>query len=207
MREATCVILAAGLGTRMGGEKLTRRFRAGTILDAVIDACAGFPTVVIASRSATAAVLRLRDASHRSAAVLRLRDASHRSAQDDIEVIVNDEPERGMAHSLRLADQAIPSDRAIGVLLGDKPLVTKALVRTLIAVDDADVIFPERNGVPGHPVVFSAKARALIVDLPDGDTLQRLRDDPSVTRHAVPVADDGAYVDVDTEDDYRRLID
>src|SRR5579875_1470223 len=194
MREATCVILAAGRGARMGGEKLARRFREGTILDAVIDACAGFPAVVIASRSATAAVLRL-------------RDASHRSAQGDIEVVVNDEPERGMAHSLRLADQAISSDRAIAVLLGDKPLVTAELVRTLIAVDDADVVFPERNGVPGHPVVFSPKARALIAGLPDGDTLQRLRDDPSVTRHAVPVADDGAYADVDTEEDYHRLID
>ncbi len=122
-------------------------------------------------------------------------------------MVVNDEPERGMAHSLRLADQAISSDRAIAVLLGDKPLVTAELVRTLIAVDDADVVFPERNGVPGHPVVFSPKARALIAGLPDGDTLQRLRDDPSVTRHAVPVADDGAYADVDTEEDYHRLID
>lgn len=112
-----------------------------------------------------------------------------------------------MAHSLYLANKVISPDRTIAVLLGDKPLVTPELVRRILAVEDADVVFPVRSGIPGHPVVFSANARKRIDTLPDGDTLHLLRDDPSLTRHAVPVADDGAYADVDTEEDYRRLLD
>jgi CTP:molybdopterin cytidylyltransferase MocA len=191
MREATCVILAAGLGTRMAGEnKLLRPFRDGTILDAVLDACSGFPCVVIASSAIVSAVPRLR----RFAPTLGMTN-------------VNDAPERGMAHSLRLANREVPAEHRIAVLLGDKPLVSGALVRNLLAVDDADVVYPVRSGVPGHPVIFSPRARALIDALPDGDTLQRLRDDPSLTRHGVPVDDDAAYADVDTEEDYRGLLD
>lgn len=195
MRDVTCVVLAAGLATRMGRAKLALPFGEGTILDAVLAACKGFPMVVVASE----AVME---------AVLRLRDAPHRSAQDDIRkgFILNREPERGMTHSLRLAHRAVPPDRTIAVLLGDKPLVRAELVASLTAIDDADVAYPIRRGVPGHPVVFSPRARALIDGLPDGDTLHLLRDDPSLVRRAVEIDDQGAYVDVDTEDDYQGIV-
>ena len=57
MRDATCVVLAAGLGTRMGGDKLTKPFGDGMILDAVLAACEGFPTVVVASPALSLGVL------------------------------------------------------------------------------------------------------------------------------------------------------
>lgn len=193
MREATCVILAAGLGTRMGGEnKLLRPFRNGTILDAVLNACADYPVVLVAPSSIAIG----------KGTIDRLV-----TAENEITVVVNDEPARGMAHSLRLAHAEIPRAHAIAVLLGDKPLVTRGLVQQMIAFEDADVVYPVRNGISGHPVVFSPNARTRIPQLSDGDTLQQLRDDPALTRHAVSVDDDGAYVDVDTKEDYRKLRD
>ena len=189
MREATCVILAAGLGTRMGGEnKLLRPFRNGTLLEAVLKACADYPTVVVAPTKVAV-----------NARTIDLLLAM----ENEVTFVVNDEPKRGMAHSLRLAHEGISRDRSIAVLLADKPLVTKELIRRVLAVADADVTYPVRDGMKGHPVVFSPLARLLIPNLAEGDTLQQLRDASSLTRHAVPIDDDGAYVDVDTEEDYR----
>jgi molybdenum cofactor cytidylyltransferase len=133
--------------------------------------------------------------------------AARISPAQDRTIVVNDAPERGMTHSLRLADHAIPKDDAVAVLLADKPLVTGDLVARISAALEAgaDVAFPERDGVPGHPVGFSAQARVLIDALPDGDTLQKLRDDPRLRRCPIRLDDRGAYVDIDTPDDYRRL--
>ena len=193
MREVTCVVLAAGLGTRLGGDKLSLPYRGATMLDAVLDACAGFPCVAVVRAPTIAAVLRLRAPSGGSA---------HHMA-----VVINDEPGRGMSHSLWLANREVASERAIAVLLGDKPLVTPELVKRVVAVDDADVVYPLRDGIAGHPVVFSPRARMKIDGLRDGDTLQQLRDDPSLSRHALEIDDEGAYVDIDTEADYRGLRD
>jgi|SRR5579872_1148485 len=194
MRDATCVVLAAGLGTRMGGEKLSKSFREGTILDAVLEACADFPTVVVGSQALIDAVPRLRAA---------------RYARDDNEglsVLVNAEPERGMAHSLRLANAVVSADHPIAVLLGDKPLVSAGLVERMIGeLGENDVAYPVRGGTPGHPVVFSPFARALIVALRDGDTIYMVRDHDMLARRPVEIDDEGAYVDIDTQEDYRRL--
>jgi molybdenum cofactor cytidylyltransferase len=183
MRDATCVVLAAGLGTRMGGEKLSKPFRDGTILDAVLEACADFPTVVVASPGVPLDVL-----------------------PPNVQIVINSEPERGMAHSLRLANAVVPAEHPIAVLLGDKPLVNAKLVERMIGeLGENDVAYPVRAGKPGHPVVFSTFARALIIALADGDTIHMVRDHDMLTRRLVEIDDEGAYVDVDTEEDYRKL--
>jgi len=111
-----------------------------------------------------------------------------------------------MAHSLRLANAAIDPDHAIAVLLGDKPLVSAGLVERMVGeLGENDVVYPVRGGTPGHPVVFSPFARALIVALRDGDTIHMVRDHDMLARRRIDVDDEGAYADVDTEDDYRRL--
>lgn len=122
----------------------------------------------------------------------------------DIGLVRNDEPERGMAHSLSLANRAIEDDVAIGVLLADKPLVSEQLIETILhASHVADVTYPERDGEPGHPVVLSLRARRLIDRLPPGDTLRFLRNNPELTARAVETDDGGAFFDVDTMDAFE----
>lgn len=134
--------------------------------------------------------------------IASLEVARYLNARAGIRTIVNRSPDLGMAHSLRLADAALPEHVPIAVLLGDKPLVTRELIANVCeAAQDVDVAYPlNRLGEPGHPVVFSARARAKIRELPDGDSIKSLRDDPSFTKRTLLTDDAGAFFDVDTAD-------
>lgn len=127
-------------------------------------------------------------------------------AGHDIALVRNDEPERGMSHSLALANRAIDDDVAIGVLLADKPLVSEQLIETILRASlGADVTYPQRDDdQPGHPVVLSPRARRLIGRLPSGDTLRSLRAQPDLVARAIETADEGAFFDIDTLDAFER---
>jgi molybdenum cofactor cytidylyltransferase len=114
-------------------------------------------------------------------------------------LLQNDEPERGMSHSLALANRYVRGDLALIVLLGDKPLIGHALIETICrAAEGADVVYPIHGDEPGHPVCLSPRARRCIDDLPIGDTLRLLRTHPSLTRRVIETQDYGAVFDVDT---------
>ena len=50
-----------------------------------------------------------------------------------IELVRNDEPERGMSHSLALANRIVAADLMLLVLLGDKPLISRSLIESTYA--------------------------------------------------------------------------
>jgi CTP:molybdopterin cytidylyltransferase MocA len=169
----------------MGAQKLLMSFRGKPLIDYAIAAARRWRPVLVAGGAVAEA----------------LRD------RDDVTLIVNREPQRGMAHSLALADAAISPGDALVVLLGDKPLVSEGLIAALCAaLADADVAYPvhARSGAPGHPVVFAPSARRRIAMLADGDTLHVLRGDPALVRRTLRSEDEGAFFDVDTRAELAR---
>lgn len=180
----TCVILAAGSSVRMGYDKLSARLADGTtLLERAIRACASFPTIVVTSTAR----------------------ADHIRASSMLALIRNDEPARGMSHSLRLADACVARGGSIAVLPADLPFIEEATVCAIAeASDGVDVTYPvSAAGSPGHPVIFSSQARRFLRDVPQGDTLRALRDHPSLSRRTIPIAGDGPFVDVDVPSDFR----
>ena len=172
-----CVILAAGRSERMGFDKLARPLaNGGTLLENTVQACEAYSSVVVTSRE------------------LSTQPALHGKT-----VIVNESPERGMTYSLKLADAQIDAQAFIAIVPADLALVDAALLETVFRqAGDADVAYPARaDGTPGHPVVFSPKARRLLADLPDGDTLRRVRESEGLKKATIAIEDERPYRDID----------
>jgi CTP:molybdopterin cytidylyltransferase MocA len=124
--------------------------------------------------------------------------------------IGNDEPSRGMTHSLRLGLRRVARTQAFGVLLADMPAITTPMLSRTEArlTGNVDVAYPvNAQRKPGHPVLFSARARAIIETLPEGDTLRQARDHPSMRRAIWHCADDSAFLDLDVLADWEAFAD
>jgi CTP:molybdopterin cytidylyltransferase MocA len=128
----------------------------------------------------------------------------------NVEFAINPEPGRGQLSSLQCGLAAVPPDiPAVLFTPVDVPLVT---VETVSALMDrrrstrAAVVRPARAGRHGHPVLVSrAVADALLCADPSEsarNVLQRF----SAATVDVLVEDEGAFLDIDTPDDYDRLL-
>jgi CTP:molybdopterin cytidylyltransferase MocA len=130
---------------------------------------------------------------------------------DGVRIVDNPDYDRGQLSSLLAGLGAIDRSRteAVLVTLVDVPLVTADTVRTLLDAyrrRPAPIVRPVSNGRHGHPVIFD---RSLFAELERADPSTGAK--PVVRAHAaamleVPVEDEGAFADVDTPDEYARLI-
>jgi len=131
-----------------------------------------------------------------------------------VRVLENKDFEQGQLSSLLIglagAEELGPDIEAVMVTLVDLPLVSPATVRAVLEAyresPTAPIVRPRRNGRHGHPVIFN---RSLFPELRAADPSQGAR--PVVQAHAaeqlhVDVADEGAFTDIDTPEDYARFI-
>lgn len=187
------VVLAAGSGSRIGMPKglLRTADPAESFLDR---ACR---------------VLREAGADEIVAVVAREYEAE-RPLPAGVRGVVNPDPTRGQLSSLHGALGTLDHERceAMVVLPVDVPLVSAATVRLLIDVwrdRRAPVVRPIRGAQHGHPVVFD---RRLFDELSRADPARGARE--VVRAHVsaageVEVADEGAFTDVDTAEEYLKV--
>jgi len=188
------VILAAGASSRMGQPKALLTLDDRSFIRRILD--------TLAQSKVREAVVVVRPESD---AVVREIAASGFGR-----AVVNPDPARGQLSSLVIGLDAVDGPRVAAALvtLVDVPLVTTETVEALIAraaVSRAPIVRATYRNVHGHPVIFK---RELF------DALRRA--DPAagakavVRAHAVDdveVDDPGVAQDVDTPDDYRRVLD
>jgi molybdenum cofactor cytidylyltransferase len=128
-----------------------------------------------------------------------------------VRIVTNPDYEQGQLTSLVAALRQIDRARVTGALvtLIDVPLVSADTVRVLMTAHrdrKASIVRPVSNGRHGHPVIFHSR---VFDELCRADLAQGAK---SVVRaHAddmyeVPVDDEGAFIDIDTPEDYERWI-
>jgi molybdenum cofactor cytidylyltransferase len=128
-----------------------------------------------------------------------------------VRIVDNADYAQGQLSSLWAGLRAIDRGRATAALvtLVDVPLVSAATVRTLIAAQrerGALIVRPVSHGRHGHPVIFG---RDLFGELERADPALGAK--PVVRAHSsamveVPIDDEGAFTDIDTLEDYKRVI-
>ena len=187
------IVLAAGASSRMGQPKALLKIGDRTFVRRVLDT--------------------LRDAAIDDAVVVIRPDAddvaSEIASAGFGRAIVNTDPTRGQLSSLVAGLDALDSPRVIAVLvtLVDVPLVSAATVAALLArvpASRAPILRATYGDRHGHPVVYR---RELFDALRRADPATGAK---SVMRaHAiedVDAGDPGVVEDVDTPDDYGRVI-
>ena len=187
----SAIVLAAGRSTRMGRNKLVLPLDGKPVLQRVLDALKGSKvdeTVVVLGGGAEE-VRRMID----------LRGAK---------VVVNRHYAEGMSTSIKagLASVSRSADAVI-IVLGDQPLLSAALVDSLIhgfLAEGAPVVVPVHLRKRGNPVLF---ARSIFPEV------MKISGDRGAKSVMVAHGDDvrevraigaGAAIDVDTPSDYKR---
>lgn len=143
---------------------------------------------------------------HEGAAVQQAVESSGLAARS----VLNPDYERGQLSSMLTAISAVDQAGIDGLLLSlvDAPLFAASTVRALVArfaATGAPVVRAVRGTEHGHPVLIG---RALFDAIRAADPMIGAK--PIVRAHAssrgdVEVDDEGAFVDIDTPEDYARL--
>jgi CTP:molybdopterin cytidylyltransferase MocA len=191
------IVLAAGASSRMGQPKPTLPLdgRGDTFLTRIVRRAldAGLPEVVVVAWAYPAETRRCWPSRDRR-----------------VKVVDNKRWTDGQLSSLLTgldAQSWVPVEAA-AVTLVDVPLVSAATIARLVGAwraSRAPIVRPARGSEHGHPVIFD---RAMFDALRTADPAFGAK--PVVRACAneileVPIDDPGAYLDVDTPQDYARL--
>ncbi len=191
------IILAAGASSRMGRTKALLPLPVGDWflgrLHATLRAAGVEDIIAVIGHDAEAIEAAV------SAANLGLR------------LVRNPAPSRGQLSSLIAGLEALPAGEASAVMVTpvDLPLVSPATVRRVLDAWQATgvaIVRPERGGRHGHPVIFGA---SILSELRAADLTAGARSVIQAHRGEildVPVDDDGAFEDIDTPEDYARIV-
>ncbi len=194
MSSVSAILLAAGAGSRFGGGKLLAGFEGRPLIEHTLLMLRDAPvdeTVVVVGGDAA-----------------RLREICEPYGA---RIIENPDWASGQSTSVRAGLRAMGRDvRAAVVLLADQPLVRAGAVERLVAAFEggAGVAVATYGGKRRNPVLFSRRVWPDLISELSGDEGARavLRRRPELV---VEVDCDGVGdpVDVDTEEDLRRLRD
>lgn len=123
----------------------------------------------------------------------------------------NADPESEQIESIRIGLAAVPAECAAAIVLPvDAPAVRPKTVRRLIeafaAAPDAHVVRPVFRGQPGHPTLFARPVFAQLLEPGLSQGAETIVQRHAASRLDVEVEDPGVTGNVNTPDDYRRLV-
>ncbi len=187
------VVLAAGEGRRMGGDKLTLPYRISTIIRTVVETVSRAPVdgvVVVLGHHAN--------------------EIRYTLSSVNVQFIGNPTPDEGMLSSVQCGLNALPADADTAlIVLGDQPQLRNDTVATLMdaaEMSNKAMFIPTFDGNRGHPMLLRLRIKEDILSLPAGVGLNAWREGHEEDVELVPVDAPAILEDIDTPDDYRRAL-
>ena len=181
-----CIIMASGVGTRFGGNKLMAKLGGVPLVEHVLRATEGqFAARVVVTRHADVAQLA--------------RNVGARA-------ILHDEPLR--SDTVALGMDALPACDTVTFFQGDQPLISAASVATLLRAAESDrkaIWRASFEGTAASPVLFPAWTFDELRHLPPrkgGGYVAKMH--PEQVR-TIEVASSWELFDVDTPEDLHTL--
>lgn len=126
-----------------------------------------------------------------------------------VHIIDNPDYDSGMLSSIRAGLRAAPDATGYAVLLGDQPQVGADLIRIVAEAFDetcAPIVAPAYKGKRGHPLIFAGMFKQEILTCFDEVGLRGLLQSHPDQIHEIPVDRPGILEDIDTPEDYERLM-
>lgn len=176
------VLLAAGQGTRFGGNKLLHPLDGGTplavaaarSLHAVLDTC-----IAVVADSASGAAQRL--------------------AQEGLQVVVNPHARDGIGSSIACAVSHSRDASGWVIALADMPWIPGTIIQAVVTglQRGADIIAPVYRNQRGHPVGFSRRHIQALVELHGDEGARHIIAAHSDRVELIEVQEEGVIVDID----------
>ena len=192
--ETICgLVLAAGLSRRMGEFKPLLRFRDKTLIENTVDSIleSGAKQVVVVTGYRAEELEAILGEKYEGRVILT---RNHEFATTD------------MLHSIQVGCEAIPECDAFFVLPGDMPVVKQSTFRKVLAQRDGTpgVIFPTLDGYKKHPPLVDYRLIPQILSFHGEGGLRRFWQEQEALIRTVAVDDEGVWVDLDTQEDYKN---
>ena len=191
----TCVVLAAGSSTRMGGSnKLLERVDDVPMVLTVVE-------TALASRADEVVVVTGKDRERVEQCLAGIQ----------VRLVWNPDHVEGLSTSLRAGVSVLPSGaRAVAVCLGDMPLVRPghidALIRAFLTDSERSIFVPTWQGKRGNPVLWTVNLLPEIGTLTGDVGVKALMSRHPAKVREVPVDEPGVLTDVDTPEALEELV-
>ncbi|MCE5193485.1 nucleotidyltransferase family protein [bacterium] len=193
------IVLAAGHADRMGSNKLVLPLGRGTVVGKVL-------ATALASCDSVFVVTGLHDQGTKTAVE---QAAISLGASDRVEVVAGVPYDPGMFISVQAGLRRVGTVDAVLIFPGDIPLMSPAtamLVRDAVLRGGPTVAVPVHDGHRGHPVAFAACCIRELLAMSEHSTLRHYIEAHPAEVILVPVDDREMLLDMDTPDDYDRVV-
>lgn len=128
-----------------------------------------------------------------------------------VRIVINRRYREGMLTSIWAGIAAAdPNAEGLLLALADQPMVEPRIIRKVISAfrtSPARVVLPEYEGRTGHPIALDPSLRPQIMKLDVKHGLRALTHSPELPALRVPVNSPWVRFDLDTPEDYRKLLD
>jgi molybdenum cofactor cytidylyltransferase len=187
------IILAAGYSSRANTFKMTLPLEKKTILEHTVSKFEGLCSRIIVVAGFKAELIKEEIA----------KISSKNAYSFQIKFVYNEDFNQGMFSSIQKGCKEVNAPTFF-ITPGDCPLVKKETVQ-LIAEQKGNVVIPSFNHRGGHPIKLSSEVKQKILETHPESNLRAVLG--GYEKKYMNVDDPGVLMDVDTQEDYQKVID